>query len=34
MCSTGRYGEGDLAQDTKLGKYTVKGYTLCNIIYA
>ena len=29
MCSTGRNGEGNLAQGTKLGKYTVKGYTLC-----
>ena len=28
MCSTGRNGEGNLAQNTKLGKYTAGGYKL------
>ena len=32
MCSTGRNGEGNLAQNTKLGKYTVKGYKLSFIL--
>ena len=32
MCSTGRNGEGNLAQNTKLGEYTVKGYKLAFIL--
>lgn len=28
MCTTGRNGEGNVAQKTKLGKYTVEGYKL------